>query len=101
MHRWSTRDGHKDFAKFSTLFREGSPRYTLDDKNHAMELPGTEKVNLKNLWSILKSKDSKLLNNTIFDGKFRLLDGERIENQKVAFDTYPRTGNSFLRRYIE
>jgi len=41
-------------------------------------------------------------NNWMFDGKFRLLDGKPLKRgQKVAFDTFPRTGNSFLRRLIE
>ena len=43
------------------MFRESSPRYTLDITQHAVELPGVEKVNFKKLFEVLKSKDPKAL----------------------------------------
>ena len=62
------------------MFRESSPRYTLDITQHAVELPGVEKVNFKKLFEVLKSKDPKALTDQewMFDGKFRFLDGEAL-----------------------
>jgi len=54
--------------------------------------------------TILRSKDASLMeeNAWMFDGQIRLLDGAPIPTgQKVAFDTWPRTGNSFLRKFLE
>lgn len=54
---------------------------------------------------MLKSKDESLFEAAKwqFDGDFRFLDGAPIEklNNKVAFNTFPRSGNSFLRRFLE
>ena len=52
---------------------------------------------------LLKSKDEALWENAkwMFDGQFRFLDGEPNKSQKVAFCSFPRSGNTFLRRYIE
>ena len=37
----------------------------------------------------------------IFDGNFRFLDQSPLPKGRVGFTSYPRSGNSFLRRYIE
>ena len=37
----------------------------------------------------------------MFDGHFRFLDGEPNPSNKVAFMSFPRSGNTFLRRYME
>lgn len=37
----------------------------------------------------------------MFDGKFRFLDGQPNKSNKVAFCSFPRSGNTFLRKYIE
>jgi hypothetical protein len=38
----------------------------------------------------------------MFDGEFRLLDGQKIpKGQKIAFNTWPRSGNTLLRRCLE
>ena len=38
----------------------------------------------------------------MFDGQHRFLDGEPLPlGQKLAFTTFPRSGNSFLRRFLE
>ncbi len=36
----------------------------------------------------------------MFDGESRFLDGEKFD-QKIAFNTFPRSGNSFLRSLLE
>ena len=52
---------------------------------------------------MLKSKDESLYAQSkwMFDGNFRFLDGESIENNKIGFTNFPRSGNSFLRRLFE
>lgn len=59
-------------------------------------------VNFKQMIEILKSKDASLMeeNKWIWDGDFRFLDGEALPS-KIAFNTYPRSGNSMFRRYLE
>ena len=37
----------------------------------------------------------------MFDGTLRYLDGEPNKSQKVAICSYPRSGNTFMRRYVE
>ena len=37
----------------------------------------------------------------MFDGSRRFLDGERNASNKVAFCSFPRSGNTFLRKYLE
>lgn len=51
---------------------------------------------------MLKSKEEKSYedNKWMFDGEYRFLDGEKFD-QKIAFNTFPRSGNSKLRRWIE
>ena len=60
-------------------------------------------VNLKSLMELFKSKDEQLWKDNAwkFDGEFRYLDGEANPSNKVAFTSFPRSGNSFLRRYLE
>ena len=55
------------------------------------------------LVNVLKSKDEALLekHGWMFDGNFRILDGKSIGNNKIAFNTFMRSGNSFLRRFLE
>ena len=53
--------------------------------------------------NVLKIKDESLWEQSqwMFDGEFRFLDGESLGFNKIAFNTYPRSGNSFLRRLVE
>ena len=52
---------------------------------------------------LLKSSDAELWEQSkwMFDGKFRLLDNQPNRSNKVAFCSFPRSGNTFLRRYME
>jgi len=53
---------------------------------------------------MLRSTDPSLLNDCkwMFDGEFRFLDGQTIiPGQKIAYNTYPRSGNSYLRKVLE
>lgn len=60
-------------------------------------------INLNELITMMKSKDRAVYeeNKWMFDGHARFLDGQKIENNKVGFLSYPRSGNSFLRKTLE
>ena len=103
MHKWTTKP-REGYCTFSEFWRQNNKGYTLDTFQRCIALPETKTVNLTKLMAILRSKDPSLLeeNSWMFDGQTRLLDGAEIPTgQKVAFDTWPRTGNSFLRKFIE
>mmetsp|Transcript_30026 Transcript_30026/g.21783 ORF Transcript_30026/g.21783 Transcript_30026/m.21783 type:complete len:211 (+) Transcript_30026:468-1100(+) len=52
---------------------------------------------------MMRSKDRTLYEESKwqFDGHARFLDGEKINGNKVGFLSYPRSGNSFLRKTLE
>ena len=35
------------------------------------------------------------------DGLPRFLDGQLIEGEKISYQTFPRSGSTFLRKYLE
>jgi len=51
---------------------------------------------------MMRSKDATVYNNSkwIFDGEFRFLDMEPVTH-KIAFLSFPRSGNSLMRRALE
>ena len=91
------------FEKFSDRFRRLYPGYVLNSKMHIVACPETPVINLKRLMELLKSSDEELWQRSkwMFDGHYRYLDGEPNPSQKVAFCSFPRSGNTFLRRYLE
>ena len=64
-----------------------------------------EVVSLKELIELFKSKDFEAYDEYkkkyLEDGELRFLDGEPVGDEKVAYWTFGRSGNTFLRRYIE
>jgi hypothetical protein len=75
----------------------------LDEKMRIRARPETKTLNLKELMGVLRSKDAKLWKNSewMFDGEFRFLDGQPNDCNKIAFASFPRAGNTFLRKYCE
>jgi hypothetical protein len=64
----------------------------------------TKVVNLKQLIALLSSSDRKQWEEAkwVFDkNHFRFLDGESNPSNKIAFASFPRSGNTFLRKYLE
>ena len=63
----------------------------------------TPTINLGQLMNLLRSSDQELWERSkwMFDGGFRFLDGQANKSQKVAFCSFPRSGNTFMRRYLE
>lgn len=70
---------------------------------HIVALSSTPVINLRQLMTLLKSKDEALWERSkwMFDGQFRYLDGQPNKSQKIAFCSFPRSGNTFLRKYLE
>jgi len=68
--------------------------------------PETPVVNLKELEQILLSKDEKIWEEAkwIYDAYKtcpKFLDGAPNKSNKIAFASFPRSGNTFLRKYFE
>lgn len=94
---------HPNFFTFSEQARK------LFGANYEFTTNGTlttskagRKLNLDDVLGMLKSKDESLLkkNQWIFDNESRFLDGKPLKT-KIAFCTYPRSGNSLMRRLLE
>lgn len=63
----------------------------------------TPVLNLNDLVTLFRSKDEKLWNQSqwMFESETQFLDGQINSNNKVAFASFPRSGNTFLRKYCE
>ena len=64
---------------------------------------GTQTINLEQLKAILKSVDENELNQMswVYDGDVKFLDGSTQYYQKIALASFPRSGNTFIRKYLE
>jgi len=101
---WTTKgESQQDFELYSERFRRLYPDYLLDSEMRIRPVRTTQVVNLNFLIDLLKSKDELLWlkNKWLFDGQMRFLDGRINAFNKVAFSSIPRSGNSFLRKYLE
>ena len=64
--------------------------------------PKTERVNFTELKELLLSKDLSRATEIDTKSDLRFLDGKvDMQGNMVAFQSFPRTGNTFLRRFIE
>ena len=99
--RYTTRsqEGYYNYTEWFNKYNKG---YELDENQRVINLPETKTVNLSTLFEILKSHDPALLeaNQWIFDGERRFLDRQSIPIQ-VAYNSFPRSGNTMLRRFLE
>lgn len=95
--------GKEGFEKMSDRFRRIYPGYLLDSEMHIRAAPGTKVVNLNELCHLLKSKDIELWNRAkwIYNDELKYLDGTPNNSNKIAFASFPRSGNTFLRKYFE
>ena len=97
-------DGNKDgFENFSTRFLRLYPGYILDSTMRIRVGPTTRTVNLKQLIKLFNSNDEDLWRNNawIFEEELKFLDGKIIDGNKVGFQSFPRSGNTFLRKYFK
>lgn len=60
-------------------------------------------MSLKELKKMFLSKEVKELEKArwIFENEPKFLDGTPYKGDKVAFASFPRSGNTFLRKYFE
>jgi hypothetical protein len=60
-------------------------------------------VDFEELKSMFLSKDPEELRklNWIFENEPKFLDGTAFKGDKVAFASFPRSGNTFMRKYFE
>ena len=90
------------FYNYSEIFRRRFPLGYECDKLGRVVPTTAKRVNMRYLRELLTSTDESKYeqNSWIWDGEFRFLDGAPLE-RRVGFTSYPRSGNSFLRRYVE
>jgi len=102
-YNW-TRRPQEGFRTYSQIFRDIYPGYGVDS-NQTVVATTAKTVNYEFLLDVLRSKDEKLMeeNSWLWDYEFRLLDGKDISSfeNKICFNTMPRSGSSWLRRFIE
>ena len=106
IHKFTTKKPDlPNYTTFSESFRKHAPTMTIGSDNTCRPIDKNNVVSYTTLIEILKSKDSALMegkNAWMFDGEMRMLDGTPIpDGQKVAFNTFPRSGNTFLRRFLD
>ena len=93
---------HDGFFNFSEMFRKRYGNEYITAKDGTVIPTTARQINFKSLWDMLRSSDESVFtkNKWIYDGDFKFCDGEKLPS-KIAFNTYPRSGNSFLRKYLE
>jgi hypothetical protein len=94
---------HEGFFTFSEQARKKfGQNYKFISNGTLVTSQQGKKLNLDEVLTMLKSKDESLFNNMqyIFDNEFRFLDGKPLKT-KIAFCTFPRSGNSLMRRLLE
>lgn len=100
----NTPENPTDFEFFSDRLKRKHPSYTADAKTGRI-LPGPNSpvINFKTLKEIFLSTNLER-NEELFDtsGKIsQYFDGEDIQGDHIALMSYPRSGNSFLRGYVQ
>ena len=101
-----TKSDQTGYELFSDRFHKMYTGYVFDKKGLIQPGPDTPVVNFDYLKELLLSKDLSRGKELEWIGKdaakFRFLDGKvDMSGNKVAFCSYPRSGNSFLRNYLE
>lgn len=89
------------FYKFSELFRMKYSGFTLD-KRQRVTISTKAPINFNHMIEMLKSSDESKMRSyeEVFSGKHTFFDGTPLKT-RVAFNTYPRSGNSMLRKLME
>ena len=104
-----------DFAKYSRFRLEGYhtfteniqrryPGYMLDLKTNRIVSSTDRKVNLDDLLALFRSKDLAKYErekDTFFGPSGRYTTENAQEQMSVLYTTYPRSGNSMMRKYFE
>ena len=92
-----------EFEVFSDRYQRMFSQYKIGDRLRLLPGEKTPVVNFKQLKDILLSKDLSRASELdwIDAGELRFLDGEDMKGNMIAFQSFPRTGNSMLRRFLE
>jgi hypothetical protein len=103
---WTTNlngKGKETMELFTDKFLRLYPGYLLDKEMHIRAKPETKVINLQTLLSVLRSSDEQVWkeNHWMFDGEFKFMDNEPNKSNKIAFASFPRSGNTFLRKFSE
>lgn len=88
---------------FTEIFRKHFGEKYAIDRTGALIPNGCVVRDLDEQIAFLKSKDAALWereHKKIFDGEFRFLNGKPVKSH-IAFLSYPRSGNSMMRRILE
>lgn len=105
MEKWND-----EYQTFSERFQQRYPGWVLSESKRVIPGPEVKTVDFGSLWEILTSKDESLLeqNSWIFDdlsdSKYLdLTSATTVESmsEQCAYTSYPRCGNSFLRKYLQ
>jgi len=93
---------HEGFMNYSEIFRKKIGDGYKIGRDGTVAVTTAPTLNFRNLTEMLKSKDIALFEQAqwMWNGDFKFLDGEPLPS-KIAFNTFPRSGNSFLRRLLE
>ena len=77
--------------------------YRLNSKMRIEPLKDTPVIDLEHLLNVFKSKDENEWKKMkwAFDGTLRFLNGKKIESNKIALGSFPRSGNTFMRKYFD
>ena len=100
-----TDDNETEFELYSDRMNRIASTYRFEKAEILKIYPGpdTPTVNLKWLFSILLSKD--LSKDRELDwvkpDNYRFLDGENLDGWHTVFSSFPRSGNTMLRRWFE
>ena len=100
----STAENPTDYELFSDRFVRIFPGYVLDKRLRIRPGPQTPTVNFAWLKELLLSND--LSRNEELEwikggDELRFLQGDDLSGNQVAFQSHPRSGNTFLRRIVE
>ena len=110
MRGWSAiKDDSSEDKKELELFSDKMQRlfsdYAMDTNMRLRPKPGTKRLNLNKLVEMLRSKDESLYQAMFPQGVESanplFLDYAPHSHSKVALASWPRSGNTFIRKYVE
>ena len=100
-----TEENGSEYELYSDRITRIAPTYKIARNENLKLYPGpdTPTVNLKQLMELLLSKDLSRNSELDFvsENNFRFLDGQNIDGWHTVFSSFPRSGNTMLRKWIE